>query len=114
MRLFPRETDRSEKLFRVFISDLMAEGFDLMIFSEHQIKNNLGKGLYGAWQKSLGPLGYKKIILIFNDREPKVSWPSDGYPDRLVVNMAHFPDQDAILNAEQELLDLLAAEQKVS
>ncbi|MFH1780865.1 MAG: hypothetical protein ABH841_02585 [Candidatus Nealsonbacteria bacterium] len=108
MRLFLRKPNRVEKLFRLFISDLKADGFDPMVFSENQIKKNIGKGLYGLWKESLKILHHKKIILIFMEKDLRVSWPSNGCFDRLVINMARAPDIKALLRAEKELLELLA------
>jgi len=117
MRLFKRETDETnetERLFSLFISDLRAEGFDLMLFDKKRIKEHLGKGLYEIWKDTLKMLHYRKIIMIFDEKELKVSWSSISYPDRLVVNLTRAPDKKAILKTEKELLELLDLEEEIS
>ncbi|KKU91116.1 MAG: hypothetical protein UY22_C0046G0002 [Candidatus Amesbacteria bacterium GW2011_GWC1_48_10] len=113
MRLFRREASETEKLFGLFHSDLKRKEFDLMVFDKKQIKKHFGRGLYETWRKSLEALHYRKIIIIFKEKEPKISWPSDNYPDRLVVNMARTPDKEALLGAEEELLGLLELEEEI-
>lgn len=114
MGLFQREIDETEKLFRLFTSDLETKEFDLKVFDKRQIKKHLGRGMYERWEESLGILRYRKIIMIFDEKELEVSWPSYDYLDRLTVNLARAPDQEVLLKAEKELLGLLELEEKVS
>jgi len=112
MKLFRRETDGAESLFRLFTSDLKIKEFDLKIFDKGQIKKHFGKGMYEMWKESLGVLHCRKIIIIFNEREMRVSWPSNNYPDRLVINMARSPEKGLLLRAEKELMELLELDDK--
>lgn len=114
MKLFQRETDDAEKLFILFDSSLKRKGFDLKVFDKRLIKKYLGRGLYEGWKKSLEELHYRKLIIVFIAKEPRVSWPSDMYPDWLVINIARAPDKEAILKAEKELLGLLELDKELS
>jgi len=113
-RLFRKETDGAEALFQLFVSDLKTKGFDVMIFNRKEIKRYSGKGLYETWKKALGALRYRKITITFNEAAPKLSWPSDNYPDRLVVNIARAPDKEVLLRTEKELIDFLELEKEIS
>ena len=114
MRLFQKETNEAEKQFQLFASGLKTKEFDLKIFDKKQIKKHLGSGLYEKWGQSLRVLHYRKIIMIFDEKELKVSRTSYSYPDRLVVNLARAPDKEAILKTEKELLELLDLEEEIS
>lgn len=114
MRLFHRGMDHEENLFTLFISGLRSKGFDLIVFDKNQIKKHLGRGLLKTWEKSLKTLQYRKIIIIFNEKETRISWPSNNYPDRLVVNVARAPDKKTLLSTEKEMLDLLRLEKEIS
>jgi len=103
MRLFHREIDYEENLFELFISGLRKKGFNLIVFDKKQIKKHLGRGLYQTWKNSLEALRYRKIIIIFRENDPRISWPSNNYPDRLVINVARAPDKKALFNAEKEI-----------
>ena len=113
-RLFHRETSETEKLFQFFASGLKTKKFDFKVFNKKQIKKHLGSGLYEKWGQSLKALHYRKIIMIFDEKELKVSRTSYSYPDRLVVNLARAPDKEAILKTEKELLELLDLEEEIS
>ncbi|OGZ19707.1 MAG: hypothetical protein A2654_01705 [Candidatus Nealsonbacteria bacterium RIFCSPHIGHO2_01_FULL_43_31] len=114
MRLFLKKTDKAEQLFRAFTSGLENKGFDLKVFDKKQIKKYLGRGMYHAWKESLEALHYRKIIIIFEERDARISWPSDNYLDRLVINIVRVPDRKVLLEAEKELLDLLAIGNELS
>lgn len=116
MKLFQKEMDVTEKSFQFFVSVLKTKKFDLKVFNsdKKQIKEHFGSGMYRVWEEALGALSYRKIIMIFNEGESQVSRLSDSYPDQLVVNMARFPDKEAILQTEKELLELLDLEDEIS
>lgn len=114
MRLFRKEADEPERLFQLFASGLKLRKFDFKVFDKKQIKEHFGKGMYRMWEESLESLHYRKIIIIFDEKESKVSWPSNSYPDYLVINMARAPSKGDFLKSEEEMLALLKSEEVVA
>ena len=106
MMLLKRKVDEAEILFQSFIKDLEKEGFDAKVFDRGKIKQHLGRGLYRVWEEALSVLNHRKIIIVFEKKEPKVSWPSYSYFDRIVINIARAPDKEALQKSEKELFEL--------
>ena len=101
-----RKEDQSEKLFEDFIANLRKEGFDIKVFDKGKIKTRLGKGMYKAWERALSILTYRKILIIFKEKELEASWPSYDYLDRLAINFAKAPNGESLKKAEEELFQI--------
>ena len=109
MKPIKKKEDEGERLFNTFITNLEAEGFDIKVFDKNKIKRNFGRGLYKQWEECLRVFKHRKIVIIFEGKTSKSSWPSDGYPNRIVINLAHAPNVADFQKAENEFFQLESA-----
>ncbi|GAH36613.1 unnamed protein product, partial [marine sediment metagenome] len=64
-------------------------------------KDNYGQGLYQRLYQSLHTIDFKNFSFIFDEKELRISWPSDYYPNRIVINLVHGLGTSEFISAVQ-------------
>ncbi len=110
MRWFMKKEDPAEKLLSDLLTKLRKREFDIIVFDRKQIKKRYGPGLFRKLLGDLAFLQHKKLLFICRVDEPRISWVSDDYPDRIIINLVRSPGtpefQKSLREAIGEMLEL--------
>ncbi len=107
---FKRKEDPAAKLLDSFLEKMKEREFDVSVFDKKQIVQKYGHGLFSKLLGDLAFLQYKKLLFTCRVNEPRISWISNNYPDRIAINLAHSPGtlefQKSLRASVKEMLEL--------
>lgn len=102
--------DKKKSNFDSFLSKVESQGFQTRIINKGKIEACCGRGFLDGillLLPAVKEIGINKISLTFEEREKRSCWPSDYFPDGIVLNLFHFPERNKLIRVAQQVKELV-------